>query len=449
MTRHFCTILACAVMALGGVAPSLAAGTDTSATFGPLVIAADSGSMNFGSPPSGEIPILYNDHHVYANPSILKQNRTLAALVKNGVILVPLRSMFEAMGASVSWDAGSKTATAQKPGASVQVTLGKSTAVINGESRPLDVPPMMYQGNVLVPVRVMSEALGAYVQWVPDRRITVVRYIPPTPVPTPPPTPVPTTPPTPAPTATPTPAPAATGYLGFAEGAYVFHRVSNEFAAQATTTGSYQYDAALLFNPFAIEAGLRSDQYNTTVNGVVPALPTVCNPSLSPNPQAPGTPVTFFNTIDGGQCYVPQFKARQTLGYAKLMYKIFDPHFYIGVSYLGQATNYGYPKLNGFGAGLSKLPDLDQNFTFHGSYYYYWNSSAQYTVNDPNSPNFNTVYTQRYATQVYDVGIDYVFSKNFPVYLYAGWDGDVMVARANAPINQTHSGPYVGLGFRF
>ncbi|MBV8365996.1 MAG: hypothetical protein JO194_05800, partial [Candidatus Eremiobacteraeota bacterium] len=71
------------------------------------------------------------------------------------------------------------------------------------------------------------------------------------------------------------------------------------------------------------------------------------------------------------------------------------------------------------------------------------------TVNDPNSPNFNTVYTQRYATQVYDVGIDYIFSKQFPVYLYAGWDGDVMVARANAPINQTHSGPYVGLGFKF
>src|SRR5215469_8796885 len=286
---------------------TLTSGTATLATSG-TQIAAD-----FGSPPSGEIPILYNDHHVYANPSILKQNRTLAALVKNGVILVPLRSMFEEMGASVSYDAKSKTATAQKPGASVQVTLGKNTAVINGEARPLDVPPEIYKGVLLVPVRVMSEALGAYVQWVPDRRITVVRYIPPTPVPTPPPTPPPTPVPTPAPTPTPTPKPPAE-YLGFAEGAYVFHRISNEFAAQATTTGSYQYDAALLFNPFAIEAGLRSDQYNTTVNGVVPVLPTVCNPSLAPNPQAPGTPVTFFNTIDGGQCYVPQFKARQTLG---------------------------------------------------------------------------------------------------------------------------------------
>ena len=55
----------------------------------------------FGSPPSGAIPILYNDHTVYTKPDILKQQRVLAALVKNGVMYVPLRSMFEQMGAPV------------------------------------------------------------------------------------------------------------------------------------------------------------------------------------------------------------------------------------------------------------------------------------------------------------------------------------------------------------
>jgi hypothetical protein len=426
--------------------PTLAQGNDT--VVAPQVV-ADAGSMNFGSPPSGEIPILYNDHHVYANPSELKQNRTLAALVKNGVILVPLRSMFEAMGATVSYDAASKTATAKKDGASVQVTLGKTEAVINGESRPLDVPPEMYKGSLVVPVRVMSEALGAYVQWVPDRRITVVRYIPPTPVPTPPPTAPPTPVPTPAPTATPTPAPAAPSYLGFVQGAYAFSRISNEFAAQQTSTGSYQYGGALLFDPFAIKVQLRSDQYKTTTNGVIPASPIVCNPSLSPNPSTPGTPATFFNTIDGGQCYVPPFTARQTLAEARLEYKIFNPRVYVGVAYAGGATNYGYPKLNGFGFGLEKLPDLNNTFTLHGSYFYYPNMAANYTVNDPNSPNFNVSYRQQYHLQSYDVGLDYVFSKSFPLYLYAGWDGDVYVAQNAAPINQTHSGPYVGLGFRF
>ncbi|HEY6325330.1 MAG TPA: hypothetical protein VIW73_02295, partial [Candidatus Cybelea sp.] len=50
---------------------------------------------NFGAPPSGQIPILYNDRHVYSRPDVLKQGRVLAALVRGGTILIPLRSMFE------------------------------------------------------------------------------------------------------------------------------------------------------------------------------------------------------------------------------------------------------------------------------------------------------------------------------------------------------------------
>ena len=140
---------------------------------------------NFGSPPSGQIPILFNDHHVYTKPDILKQARVLAALVRGGTILIPLRSMFEQMGATVSYDAGSKTVTVSKAGADVKVTVGKPEVIINGESRPLDVPPMIYQGNVLVPVRVISEGMGAYVLWVADHHLVVVRYIPATPPPPP------------------------------------------------------------------------------------------------------------------------------------------------------------------------------------------------------------------------------------------------------------------------
>ncbi len=77
--------------------------------------------------------------------------------------------MFEQMGASVSYDAASKTVTVSKPGSEVKVTVGQPEVVINGESRPLDVPPILYQGTVLVPVRVISEGMGAYVQWVPDK----------------------------------------------------------------------------------------------------------------------------------------------------------------------------------------------------------------------------------------------------------------------------------------
>ena len=190
--------LLAAAMLLGGLSPALA---ETPAT--PV---AQASAPDFGSPPSGQIPILYNDRHVYTKPDVLKAGRVLAAYAKDGTIYLPLRSMFEQMGATVSFDASGRTATVTKPGATIVVTVGKPIVVINGESRPLDVPPIVYQGVVLVPVRVISESMGAYVQWVPDRRLVVVRYVEPTPPPTEaPPAPEETVAPPPPPPPTPNP----------------------------------------------------------------------------------------------------------------------------------------------------------------------------------------------------------------------------------------------------
>ena len=102
---------------------------------------------DFGAPPSGEVPILFNDHHVYTKPDRLKAQRVLAALVRGTTILIPLRSMFEQMGATVSYDAATKVVDVSKPGSDVKVTVGKPEVIINGESRPLDVPPEIYQGR--------------------------------------------------------------------------------------------------------------------------------------------------------------------------------------------------------------------------------------------------------------------------------------------------------------
>lgn len=188
------------VAAFSGTAPALAATPP-----GSVAQAAASTAPDFGAPPSGQIPILFNDRHVYANPDVLKQGRVLAALARDGTIYIPLRSTFEQMGAAVSYDPSSKTATVSKAGAQVIVTVGKPVVVINGESRPLDVPPIVYHGDVLVPVRVISEGMGAYVQWVPDRHLVVVRYIEATPPPTEAPAPPPEVTAAPPPKPTPNP----------------------------------------------------------------------------------------------------------------------------------------------------------------------------------------------------------------------------------------------------
>jgi hypothetical protein len=390
----------------------------TSATLGGQVADA---MADFGSPPSGEVPILFNDHHVYARPDTLRQGRVLAALVKDGTLLVPLRSMFEQMGATVSYDPATKSVTASKPGAQVQVTLGKNEVIINGESRPLDVPPMMYKGVLLVPVRVISEALGAYVQWVPEQHVVVVRYIPPTPVPTPAPTAPPTPVPTPAPTATPAP-------LGFVQGAYVSGRSANEYAANEHDQSAYNGEAGLFFGPWAVVGAVRADEYPTSHNLV----------------NASGGPVTGFNTIDGGFATTPPFLARQTAIDGRLEYEILKPHVNLAASYLTIYTNYGNPRLTGGGFGLEKLPNPSAGFGFFGSVLYY--PTMQGTYFETAGPNNGLSYKQIFQIVTYNIGVDYGASK---VYLIAGFNGDYYNVKQNAPIGQSHAGPYLGLGFRF
>src|SRR5665213_2644994 len=83
--RGTATVPLVAVALFAALLCGSAARADTIAQAAPIAPA------DFGAPPSGEIPILYNDHTVYATPDILKQARVLAALVKDGQIYIPLR----------------------------------------------------------------------------------------------------------------------------------------------------------------------------------------------------------------------------------------------------------------------------------------------------------------------------------------------------------------------
>ena len=396
---------------------------------------------DFGSPPSGQIPILFNDHHVYSRPDILKQGRVLAALVRGGTLLIPLRSMFEQMGATVSWDAGSRTATVSKPGAEVKVTVGKPEVVINGESRPLDVPPMIYQGVVVVPVRVISEGMGAYVQWVPDRHIVVVRYIPATPPPS-------AAPPPPAPPPPPPPAPTPKPLLGeaFAVGDYIFSpTVYNEFNPGSHSNGGnggYAARGAGEFSlgsiPFMLEGSYTHWNYphNCTLVNHVPQ---------------PDCYVTIIG--GGGSSPVPTITGMSDQNFdVRFAVRVIQPRVYIGVGYIWTQNNYGYPNMNGVGFGGEKLPDLNNAFSYFGSVWYYpsVNGTAVFNIENrfPNNGFTQESANLQYNILKYQVGLTYSFG-TFPLFIEAGWMGESWTNKENAPINRTYNAGFAGLGIRF
>lgn len=83
----------------------------------------------------------------------------------NSRTLVPLRAIFEALDADVQWDNSTQTATAQKDGTTVQVTIDDTTAYVNGQAHTLDVPARLINSRTMVPARFVSEALDSRVLW--------------------------------------------------------------------------------------------------------------------------------------------------------------------------------------------------------------------------------------------------------------------------------------------
>jgi hypothetical protein len=80
-----------------------------------------------------------------------------------GRVFVPLRGVFETLGASVVYANGVINATGN--GKTISLKVGSNQAIVNGQTQYLDVAPFMVGGRTLVPLRFVAQALGAGVNW--------------------------------------------------------------------------------------------------------------------------------------------------------------------------------------------------------------------------------------------------------------------------------------------
>lgn len=96
-------------------------------------------------------------------------------IIQQGRVLVPLRGIFEHLGATVVYDPMTKEINAtSSTGQSVALTLGSRQAMIGGQSFLLDVPARSVAGRTLVPLRFVAESLGAEVVWQPASRMVSI-----------------------------------------------------------------------------------------------------------------------------------------------------------------------------------------------------------------------------------------------------------------------------------
>ncbi|MDQ3814856.1 MAG: copper amine oxidase N-terminal domain-containing protein, partial [Armatimonadota bacterium] len=82
-----------------------------------------------------------------------------------GRTVVPMRDIFEALGANVQWNAVSQGIIATRSGTRVNLQINNRAAMVNGRRVTLDQPAVLWRGRTMVPLRFVSEALGANVDW--------------------------------------------------------------------------------------------------------------------------------------------------------------------------------------------------------------------------------------------------------------------------------------------
>ncbi|MFZ2414171.1 MAG: stalk domain-containing protein, partial [Candidatus Cryosericum sp.] len=104
-------------------------------------------------------------------------------IIKNGRTLVPIRAIIEALGGTVDWDGTARKATVDLGSTSLELWIGKNTATVNGTDTPIDstnakVFLEIINSRTMLPLRFVTENLGATVSWEQSTQTITITYQP-------------------------------------------------------------------------------------------------------------------------------------------------------------------------------------------------------------------------------------------------------------------------------
>lgn len=111
----------------------------------------------------------YPDIKVLPVENILMPGKNLKfdvpPVIKEGRLLVPIRSISTALGAEVDWDDDTKTATIVYGGTTIIFVISEGTITVNDEPVELEVDAEVIEGRIVVPLRFIVENMGLEIEW--------------------------------------------------------------------------------------------------------------------------------------------------------------------------------------------------------------------------------------------------------------------------------------------
>jgi uncharacterized YkwD family protein len=115
------------------------------------------------------------------HPSVVINGKKLAfdvpPTIINGTSMVPVRGVMEALGAEVNWNAKGGTVLIKKEDTTIRLTLGQKIAYKNDQGISLSTVPQIIKYRTFVPLRFISESIGAAVSWEEQTRTIFIQYV--------------------------------------------------------------------------------------------------------------------------------------------------------------------------------------------------------------------------------------------------------------------------------
>ena len=96
------------------------------------------------------------------------------ATIVDGRTLVPLRAIFESLGATVEWDKDTRTATSKLGDTQIKLTVGENVLYKNGTAIKIDVPASIINNRTMVPARAIADSFGVGVDWDKNTRTVIL-----------------------------------------------------------------------------------------------------------------------------------------------------------------------------------------------------------------------------------------------------------------------------------
>ncbi|WP_372663787.1 copper amine oxidase N-terminal domain-containing protein [Cohnella sp.] len=103
-------------------------------------------------------------------------DHNVTPVTRQGITLLPIAPIISQLGGQTKWDGAARKVTITLNSDTIELWIDRKSAVVNGVEKELTVAPTSINGRTMIPVRFVTENLGADIRWYKDSQMVLIYF---------------------------------------------------------------------------------------------------------------------------------------------------------------------------------------------------------------------------------------------------------------------------------